>query len=205
MKRLANHLRTRWLWWQHTWWFQFAHGPLCAAHDRHVFHVGTFHLCRSCACLYATALITLVCLLMIPVSLDGLHVGMVGLMAVGAMTSYPPWYRHLRRGVQDVVRAMAGVLAGGWLMLWLRGDGGTALIFSAAAGIIVLWFRRLRTPDKCHACHTCHELDQSAPCSGYVRQAEAIRRYEIACEALLSHDEMPACLKNDPKHTDFSG
>lgn len=186
--------QTQWKWWRYTWWFQLAHGPLCDRHKKHVLCIGRLHLCRSCTCLYIVMAISLVLLMLLAIEVAMLRLLLIGFLIAAITLSYPPMYERFSRSWQDVVRGLAGMATGVWLATIFQGEMATAVLSVALALPFYFWYRRLRQPAKCSLCNTCPELGYQNPCSGYMRQVDAIKHYELACEASLPHEEPPSCV-----------
>lgn len=189
---LGRRLRERWRWWRHTWPFQFAHGPLCHRHRRHVLRIGRLWICRSCFALYAAAIIAVTAALLVPLSISQISTVLLCVTAPVLLLSLPPLYQRLPRGVRDLLRAGAGLLLGLSLACLLLGQwqvGGLMLL-----GMLLLFFAysRLRLKHRAAACQTCPELNQGRICSGYRRQAVYIRRYQdemaVYLEAEIGRD-----------------
>ena len=196
--RLRQRWWSTWLWWRHTWWFQFAHAPLCERFAADVLQVGRWRFCRSCALLYTGGLATLIGLASMPAVHDAVPALAIALMAVILPLSYPPWYARLDRRTRDGLRFGAGVL----LTLWLAtGFVGSPLLATGIGALLLpiyLLYRQQRARCHAHACAGCHELDRVGVCSGYSLQARSIRAYCEQMEDRLNGNQPPPPLAQRP-------
>jgi len=194
LHRLRFWLWERRVWWAWTWWFQFAHAPLCHRFQSDTFRLGRFHLCRSCTLLYAG----LVAALAVGVGVDS--TGWWPLVAVGSLLvplivlSEPRLYSRFPRPVKDVLRMVAGAFLG--LLLGLLITPWWWVVLAAAGPLYLLrrGFTRTRQQVKAHDCDGCPELGYPGVCSGYARQAEAIRGYSNVIEEELNRPAVASLL-----------
>jgi hypothetical protein len=174
------------VWWAWTWWFQFAHGPLCERFRPDTVRLGRARVCRSCALLYAGLAVTLVGVLCAGGAGRWLAPACGGLLVPLAVLSEPRLYRRLPRPAKDVLRAAAGVFLGLFLGLFATAWWWVA---AAAAGPLLALrraFARARRRVKARDCDGCPELGRPGVCSGYARQADAVRGYSAVIEAELN-------------------
>ncbi len=195
MRRIEQKL----LWWRHTWFFHWAHKPLCAAHAQDVLRVGRLHLCRSCSVLWAGLALSAVLLCRVAPPLPALLLGFTLTFHVAAIGSHPALHPRWPRRVRDALRATGGVALGHALALLFLGH----LYFALGAGLLLAVtysvYVRLRRGELRAAeegpsgqgqgrppgpCVTCSEAGAGV-CSGYTRQAQAIRAWEQSCSSRI--------------------
>lgn len=194
LRRLRFWLWERRVWWSWTWWFQFAHGPLCRRFRSDTLRLGRLHLCRSCTILYAGFALAL--LLVLAFCGDGLW----PLLAVGSLLvplvvlSEPRRYSRFPRLLKDVLRLAAGVFLG--LLLGLLVTPWWWVTLAAIGPLLVLHrvFARFRRRVKTHDCDGCPELGCPGVCSGYAQQAQAIRGYSAVIEEQLNQSAVASLL-----------
>ena len=196
LERLRRRAVLGTLWLRHAWWFHFAHKPLCRRFRGDVLHVGRLYVCRSCTMAYAGLLLGgLACGLVAATRPGWFDLGMpIALAVLGSVTvamSMPGWYGRWPRPLRDVLRFSLGVTLATCAALVVAGQWLVGLL--GAAVLLVCWaiYKTLRQARRQHNCDGCGELTTKAICSGYRRQARAVRRYEtIATERLFS-DTIP--------------
>lgn len=176
----------KWLWWRHTWRFNWAHKPLCDRFRHDVIRLGGMALCRSCTLVYGATILTLMTALCVSSLINPWAwklLAMIGLVTL--MCSFPPWYRHWSRTFRDLIRSLLGVTLALGIYMMLQGDVVVGLL-----GLAILWFMwklylPLRHRNKNEACQGCPELAQGGICSGYIWQADYVRRYEKQASEFL--------------------
>jgi hypothetical protein len=176
---LARRLRwrARWSWWIRSGWFRFAHKPLCRRFEQDVIRIGRLRFCRSCAALaggifcggaaWAGGLLTG------PALWVSAGLGL-GLVTASLATSFERWPRPLR----SLHRFATGCLPA--LALACGFEAGTATGMVALAWTLTLYLRLRQRHRRTRAeqCAGCPELKRAGLCSGYRRQAVALRRYD---------------------------
>ncbi len=164
------------LWWRHTWFFEWAHKPLCQPYSSDVLRLGRLHLCRGCTALWFGALALGPLIVLGTNSLDWAWLLPVSLVSTFTL-SHPALYPRWSRGLKDLIRLAAGCLPIFCIAMLLGGaplQGGAGLVLIAGA---YLTYRHMRTERRLLECERCPELNTGV-CSGYALQAEAIRSWE---------------------------
>lgn len=165
------------LWWRHAWFFHWAHKPLCSTYSEEVLRVGKLFLCRSCALLWAGAVLSTVVLLVANPALPAHLWGLALAFTIAAVGSFPSFHSRWPRRIRDLLRITAGIALGFALALLLLGQLkaalGTALLIGATYSVYV----KLRRDKRLSRCTTCPETGAGI-CSGYSLQAKAIREWE---------------------------
>lgn len=198
VRRVRFWLWERRVWWAWTWWFQFAHGPLCRRFRSDTLRLGRLHLCRSCTVLWAGLLLAWAVVL----GFGG--DGQWPLVAAGSLVvplvtlSAPRRYAHFPRLLKDVLRLAAGVFLG--LLLGLLVTPLWWVTLTALGPLVALQrvFARSRQQVKAHDCDGCPELGGPGVCSGYAQQAQAIRGYSGVIEAELNQSAVASLLVLPP-------
>jgi hypothetical protein len=175
--RLRLKTKDAWEWLHHTWWFQWAHSPLCQRYRIDVLRLGRLHLCRSCTLIYGGFFLGAGMFFLLP-TIRNIPFYSLTIVLLAVLTlSYPPLYHHWSRPVRDVVRFVAGVAGALFLgVLFLQ----SYLVIGGALALLALaylWFRHRRRMVKLKACDGCPELGLNKVCSGYELQADSIRAY----------------------------
>jgi hypothetical protein len=186
-------------WWiriRHTAWFRWSHAPLCKRFEHDVWAVGHWHICRSCVLLYASGLVALVGSLAAGLDASALTHLAVAVLVPATLLSYPMVYKKVSRGWRDPIRAGMGAGLGLWLALAVSGGHWIALALLFPLLAIYLFYRAQRRTLKRHMCDGCSEWDAEETagiCSGYARQAESIRFYQVQIENSLNDGTAPPC------------
>jgi len=171
-----NGLADKWLWWRHTWFFNWAHKPLCEPYREDVLRLGPLRICRGCSALWFGALVVgPITLSLAPLALWSAI--FAALFVTSAALSHPALHSRWPRVMRDGLRVATGCLP--TLALGMLANGHSlfcigALLLLASTYLI---YRRLRAPRGLHKCATCPESGQGV-CSGYALQAQAIRTWE---------------------------
>lgn len=183
-------VKLKFLWWKNTWWFQWAHKPLCDKFHKETFQFGRLHLCRSCTLLYTALMgaLLLLCSVSLPADSFAFVAACLGLVLAA---SHPKVYQIWSRGFRDLWRAGFGFLLPltlytAWKVNWLLPVLSAGLLW-----IVWSWFSRVRSEVKSHKCENCPELNEEGVCSGYQRQSMAIRKYEEAATELVYQLQLP--------------
>ncbi|MGE0431467.1 MAG: hypothetical protein AB7S36_04340 [Planctomycetota bacterium] len=190
--RLPGRATRGMLWWRHMWRYALAHKPLCERFAPHVLRIGSVHVCRSCALMWTAAAASFGALLAIGATTGWLLALLPALAGPVVVLSVPALYDRWTRPMRDLLRALLGATVAMLALLWLQG----ALVAAAVATVSLLIARRLfvrqhrrRSLD---ACAGCPELDRRGVCSGFARQADAVRRLD---EAIVARMQMhPAAI-----------
>jgi hypothetical protein len=175
-------LRERWEWIRHSWWFQWAHKPLCDAYHEDVLRLGPLRLCRGCTALWVGLFAGTLWMLTVPVGTGTTMVVCGALYLVSAALSHPALHSRWPRLMRDALRIASGLILPLGASLVLRGELVAGL--SAIAILVGTYalYARLRLPRRLEKCTHCPELGQGI-CSGYASQSVAIRAWEEAASA----------------------
>lgn len=184
---LRFRLFSKFLWWKHYHPFNWAHKPLCKRFHRETFHVQGIHLCRSCTLLYAGLLLfTSLAIFQNPLIHQTPWIFLILPSLFLVIASFPQWYPRWNRLTRDLLRFGVGFVPP-WLILQVcKTNPWVALV--ALGGLYAFWkyYFRLRENRKRNLCHGCPELGTGKVCSGYQRQAAAIRAYQIEASDYLT-------------------
>lgn len=178
---MKERLARRLLWWRHYYTFTFAHHPLCERHRPDVLHIGSVHVCRSCALLWLGVATS-------PIALGNPLVWLHVVLWPVLVLSIPDVYARLHRRVRDAARFGAG-FAGGATALVVITTLTTEPVLAVlhAAGVVALHriYARARARRSDRICAGCPELDAGGVCSGFRHQYERARAFEDAIYARL--------------------
>ena len=175
-----DRLYLRRLWWRHAYTFNWAHKPLCDRFQANVLRFGSVRICRSCSLLYASVLVTGLCLFLFNTSPSMLLVLLYSLLGPVLVLSHPPLYDRFNRLGKDTLRVVAGIL--GAVMVTALFAGAFWLTLPAL-GVFLLSYRfslKAYGRAKRNACEGCPELGTGDVCSGFRHQLPHIRAYEMA-------------------------
>ena len=186
MRALAHKL----LWWRHSWFFNWAHKPLCLPYREDVLLLGRLRLCRGCTALWSGVLIAGP-LLVTVVKSNALAMTFGALFAGVVVLSHPRRHSRWPRPLRDVLRIGAGSLPGLALGMSWTGDRWPGIAALALLASVYVGYAKLRAPDRLHKCASCPELGAGI-CSGYSVQAEAVRAWEDRASELESARRMRA-------------
>lgn len=179
-----NRLVPKWLWLKHAWFFNWAHKPLCEPYHEDVLRIGKLRLCRGCTMIKVGLAVALPLLLILQPTLPVLVAGFILGFAIAAALSHPALHSRWPRWGKDALRFLAGACAAHVLALFLLGHLAMGTL-AASACVGAYWlYARLRLPRRLERCESCAELGEGI-CSGYARQAEAIRAWDEDCVSRL--------------------
>lgn len=178
------------VWWKHSWWFQFAHGPLCERFRTDVLRLGRWHICRSCTLLYSAIFITAATMVMVACPKMYMVAIGYGFLVPLTIASYPSLYKKFPRWTRDIIRFGTGVTLAMLFGLfttswWWLGASTFAILY-----VLFQFFKFKRREVKRTECDGCPELGGNHVCSGYHAQAESIRAYSDCVEKELNKPEM---------------
>jgi hypothetical protein len=172
---------------RHSWWYRFAHRPLCDRFEGGAFRIGKLRLCRGCTWLWFGVVVGAVVAIGPGVAVPPA----AALLAVSLGLSHPRLYRKLPRLLRAALRVSMG--AGAALLLFRVVHG--ELLVPGVAAVVLLALRhvyvRVRAKLKREACEGCPELGAPGVCSGYARQAEAVRAWRDRVEEELNREGAP--------------
>ena len=183
-RRLARAWSLRRLWWRRSYWFRWAHKPLCDRFQRDVLSVGKVRLCRSCTLAWFGVAVGAVAM-----AIGGTSTAWsaVVLASMVVAASLPSRYARYPRWARDALRFSLG---------WVIGVGAVAVLIGPhlpglliAGGLAAAWapFQASRRKRRQDLCHGCPQLGTGI-CSGFRAQAADARRYEEEATALLLAD-----------------
>ena len=183
----------KWLWLKHSYFFRWAHKPLCGRYEHDLARVGKMHVCRSCLCVYLTFILgSIAGVFSVRVS-DSLTepLAVAACFAIVLLGSFPRWYKRWPRWTRDLLRGGMGLCLAMTLLCLLAGNLAWGLVLTLS--LIGFWrhYLRKRARRRHHGCDGCPELGRGI-CSGYRLQAEGVRRYESAAtEWILTFQKLP--------------
>ena len=184
------------LWWKKTWWFQWAHKPLCDRFHRETFRFGQLHLCRSCTLLYSALAIALVLILTVTLPESSFGLILPAFISVLAV-SHPKVYRYWSRGGRDLLRAGFGFLFPLTLFTAWKIHWAVPLLIVGGLWLVWGWYSRVRSAGKPRKCEGCPEFANGGVCSGYQKQTAALRAYEEAATELVYQLQLPPHVHNN--------
>lgn len=191
---LSRKIHLKILWLRYTYPFLWAHKPLCERFQQDTFQVKSIRICRSCCLLYAgilsSALLGYFKLYEIPPGVLFVVTSAVLLLSV------PHIYRFYPRPVRDILRFLLGAALASTLLFFFSKALFVGVIGTFLLLVIRAVLQRQRAILKSKACQGCEELSLQGICSGFVLQAERIRRYETkATEYVMSTQYTPQCIR----------
>ena len=180
--------------WRCTYRTRLSHKPLCEKFRPDALRLGSVYVCRSCFCVYAALLMTLIMgtalAVLRPDSFSrSIHERLFAALLIGTLLlSSPPFYRRLPRVLRDVTRSGLGTTLG---LLFLLPFCGRFLFFAVSAAILIAFWRyyfKLRANRRLAQCEGCPELEDGVDkvCSGYALHAEGARRFEECASAWMT-------------------
>lgn len=174
-QRLCGRVFLRWLWHRHTYWFNWAHKPLCERFRRDVIRFRSVYLCRSCLMLWCGTFAALA--FSIAEWTPGNVVSGI-VCTVILLFSFPKTYKKLPRAVRDLLRFLLGFTMASCVLMIFRGQYLHGISYLAV--LFVFWkiYRRQRRVTKLKACVGCPEFKTESVCTGFRFQAECLRQYE---------------------------
>lgn len=177
---LIFNIRLKYIWMRHTHAFNWAHKPLCDRFMPGVLRIGKIHVCRSCLFAYSGILIGFIAALVYPTLIAAMKLTwLMFTLAPVIVLSYPSLYKRLSRFIRDVLRLATGVMISFIPFFLIHRNflcGITCVVVMAVFWWIYFHQRKRR---KMHACDGCPELGLPEICSGFQKQAAAVRLYEI--------------------------
>lgn len=179
-------MKMKLLWLSHAWKFIWAHKPLCSHFSRDVLKLGSIYLCRSCLFAWLGIIIGTVSLLFsTPFWQSRADLLLSGALLVTIPLSFPPVYKKLPRFLRDILRLLMGLVLPLTIFTLVNVDLRVGI--TAAATIFLFWYFyfKVRKQRKLHQCDHCSELKAGGVCSGFTRQACAVRKYEERATAML--------------------
>lgn len=174
-----HRLRERWNWLGHSWWFQWAHKPLCDAYREDVLRLGRLRLCRGCSALWFGVLAGGAWVSAAPLESGTTTTLFVALYLVCAALSHPTMHSRWPRFVRDGLRAASGLLLPLAFGVAIRGELLLGSVLTAVLVATYFGYAKLRSPRRLAKCSDCPELGLGI-CSGYAVQGTAIRAWEEA-------------------------
>ena len=182
VSNIRNRVYFKWLWWKHTYTFNWAHKPLCKRFSRDVIRVGYIHMCRSCTLLYFSAIIAVIIDLFADLPAIVPTTVFYSLLALVAIFSHPDVYQKLSRPIRDIMRCATGTTIA--IIATLLLNGNYTLGLSGTLVLTLVYFLSLPAYGKWkkQACNKCPEINSKDFCTGYKKQAEHIRKFELEAE-----------------------
>ena len=195
---LFRKTRLKLLWLQKTYWFQWAHKPLCRKYREDVLQWGHIYLCRSCLCVYLGILATTLVLFFFPSCRQGAGIGLLMHGATTLPLSHPKPYKLLPRIGRDILRFFLGAMFPLLFLVIVQGYFLAGSLVLAVAFVLWKVYYKRRAQRKLQRCHSCGEYRQDMICAGYARHARSIREYEEEATAyLLQSGYVPISISDD--------
>ncbi len=164
----------------------FSHKPLCRRFRQDVVSWGKIDVCRSCVLLYSGFLLALTIVLSCPVSYGAWKAALFGVLLAVAGVSFPWWYGRFYRRVRDVLRFLLGCLLAVPVGFWKSGYIREAGVFLLVLLAMRLGYAAFHKDLNSRACSGCEELGRSGICSGFMKKAQCMIRYEEGIKEILS-------------------
>ncbi len=181
-------IKERYLWLRCLFPVVFSHKPLCDRFRADVLRIGPVHLCRSCVCLYSGLFWALAVVLSLRVDLEGLNIALAGILLTVIVASFPVWYIRFHRRVRDVLRFLLGCMLAVPVGLAVNGEWRSAGLFAGALLVMRVGYAPFHRGLNHAACQGCAELEGLTICSGFVKKAQCMKRYEEGLTSMLGRD-----------------
>ena len=187
---------------KHTSWFMFAHKPLCSHYEHDTLKFKSWYVCRSCFLVYFGIVTGIATTSLASHLLEQYEIALPILIGLVAALSYPPLYKKHPRWLRDTLRTALGVSIAGAFTFLIFQSFIIGLVSCALLTLLWVTFGKLRQKTKRFKCETCPEMNVPGICSGYKKQAIAIKDYEQALEKLIKASpntgEVPAVILEKP-------
>ncbi len=171
-------LNGMWLW--HSRFFRWAHKPLCDHYHHDIIHWGQYHLCRSCTLLWTGLLFGCLSGLWWINQAGALLLWNLMFITICAAFSWPVFYRNYSRTIRDIIRFFTGFSASCLFIFsgaisWKWGLLSFVILYLSRG--LILNKRKRQYNDS--TCQNCPEYNTEIICSGFRKQAESSREFEI--------------------------
>jgi len=122
------------------------------------------------------------------VDLGSMSSALAGILGVVLIASFPVWYVRFHRKVRDALRFLLGCMLAVPAGLAVHGEWRSAGLFAGVLLLMRVGYVPFHRGLNHAACRGCEELGGRKMCSGFVRKAQCMRRYEEEIASLLARD-----------------